>query len=990
MERFMPWRTTDGSNIIENSAPQLETLINGVFEKTRFLDFVKNFIVFNSEKHGMIKKIAGYHQYFAVNKAVEATLRASRSDDKRIGVVWHTQGSGKSLTMAFFAGKIALNESMKNPTIILLTDRNDLDNQLFEEFSKCSDLFRQNPDQVHDRIELRNKLNTSSGGVIFTTIQKFVPEKDKQYPLLSNRRNIVFVVDEAHRSHYEFIHGYARHIRDALPNASFIAFTGTPVEMSDRNTPAIFGDYLDIYDIQRAVEDHFTVPIYYEARATKLKLHEEERPKIDKKFEEVTEDQEVEVREKLKSKWTTLESIVGTDNRISQVASDIVTHFEERIKILRGKAMIVCMSRRICVDLYDAIIHLRPEWHHMEDDQGVIKVIMTGSASDPIKLQPHIRNKFRTEKIKSRLKNPNDKLQFVIVRDMWLTGFDAPILHTMYIDKPMKGHSLMQAIARVNRVFRDKPGGLIVDYIGLGYFIEEALSNYTETDRKDTAIDKEQAVALMLEKYTQCKSFFNNFDYSKFFHSDIDNKLSIIPAAMEHVLKDGKGKKNFLQAVTELTKSFALSVPHAEAVKIRDELGFFQVIKSQIIKRTSIEGIPDENVNSAIRQIISESIGSQGVVDIFNILGLDKPEMTPLLSDAYLNKIRNIKQKNLAVELLQKLLNDEIKFKLRRNLSQSKLFSELIEKSLKKYQNRTIEAAEVINELIEMAKHFRESSKRGEKLNLSEDELAFYDALDTDDPMVKLMGDETLRLIAIELVQTIKQNTTIDWNLKASVQAKLRVLVKRLLRKYGYPPEKYEKVTLSIMKQAEEFTRTSQQELIIERVFDYKDKEENSIYKKIKNREDSSIERKSSFRYDINLKQSNPKLLEKIIAKTIQAFMNGEGGTLFIGIDDDGKILGLKEDYKTLKKKNSDGFELELRQSLDKYLQDKIVNELIKISFYTVEECEICEIIVKSSPKPIILSDEGKQEFYVRIGNSSKPYSFRDFYEYSIRRFKEQ
>jgi type I restriction enzyme, R subunit len=805
-ERFMPWRTIVGQQVEDIGRPELEVTLKGIFDKKRFLDFIRYFVVFSVEDSTLIKKIAGYHQFHAVNVAIETTIKAtSTSGDRRVGVIWHTQGSGKSLTMAFYSGKIIQHEVMANPTIVVLTDRNDLDNQLYDEFSKSNELLRQKPVQAATRKNLRELLHVASGGVVFTTIQKFVPEKDERYPLLSDRRNIVVIADEAHRSQYDFIDGFARHMRDALPKASFIAFTGTPIEKADRSTPAVFGDYISVYDIQRAVEDGFTVPIYYEARMAKLELKEKERPKVDKEFEEVTEQQEEQIRERLKSKWGRLEAVVGTEKRIREVARDIADHFEERTRVLEGKGMIVCMSRRICVELYEAIVKIRPEWHDGADEKGKIKVVMTGSASDPQNYQPHIRNKKRREAIKQRLKDPKDELKLVIVRDMWLTGFDAPPLHTMYVDKPMRGHGLMQAIARVNRVFKNKPGGLIVDYIGIGYFLKEALANYTKGDRKETGIPQEQAVAVMEEKYEVCKAMLHRFDYSRFLTGRASERISVLPSAMNHILSQEDGKNRFLKAVMELSKAFVLSVPREEAIRIRDEVGFFQAVRAQIVKYTPPDGAsksPDE-LDSAIRQIVSEAIGSTGVIDIFEAAGLKKPEVSPLMSDAFLNGLRNMKQRNLALELLKKLINDELQLRMRKNLIQSKQFSALLDQSIKKYQNRTIEAAQVINELIQLAKDLREASKRGEKLNMSEDELAFYDALEVNDSAVKVLGDETLRKIAVELVDTVHENISIDWTVKESVRAKLRAAVRRLLRKYGYPPDKQEKATQTVLEQAE-------------------------------------------------------------------------------------------------------------------------------------------------------------------------------------------
>ncbi|MCL4458793.1 MAG: type I restriction endonuclease subunit R [Chloroflexi bacterium] len=802
-EWFLPWRTSDGATAAPKGVSELEVLLNGMFEKSRFLDLVRHFILFEVDGSRIAKKVAAYHQYHAVNAAVAATVGAtSPKGDKRVGVVWHTQGAGKSLTMVFYAGKIVLHPAMENPTLVLLTDRNDLDQQLFGNFALAHDLLRQQPVQAESREHLRDLLKVASGGIVFTTIQKFLPEGGGRFPLLSDRRNIVVIADEAHRSQYDFIDGFARHMRDALPNASFIGFTGTPIEKDDRSTPAVFGDYISIYDIQRAVEDGATVRIFYEGRLAKLELKEEERPHIDPDFEEVTEGEEETVRERLKTKWARLESMVGTEKRIGLVAKDIVEHFEQRLEAIDGKGMIVCMSRHICVDLYDAITKLRPSWHHPDDDKGVIKVVMTGSASDPQNFQPHIRNKERREFIKKRMKDPAGSLKLVIVRDMWLTGFDAPCLHTMYIDKPMRGHGLMQAIARVNRVFRDKPGGLVVDYLGIADELKKALMDYTEGSRRDTGIPQEDAVAIMLEKYEIVCGMFHGFDYSKFITGAPAERLAIIPAAMEHILSQKDGKVRLLQAVTELSKAFALSVPHGEALKIKDDVDFFQTVRAAIAKNTQLPGKAEEELDSAVRQIVSRAVSSDEVVDIFSAASLKKPDIS-ILSDEFLTELQGMPHRNLALELLQKLLNDEIKARARKNLVQSRSFAEMLETTIRRYQNRTIEAAQVILELIELAKQMRDAKALGEKLGLSEEEEAFYDALEVNDSAVKVLGDETLRTIARELVETVRRNVTIDWTIRESVRARLRIAVKRLLRRYGYPPDKHEKATLTVLEQAE-------------------------------------------------------------------------------------------------------------------------------------------------------------------------------------------
>lgn len=804
-ERFLPWRTIEGEALASKAMSQLEVLIRGVFDKRRLLDLLRYFIVFEDDGDTAIKKMAGYHQFHAVARALDATISASRPQgDRRVGVVWHTQGSGKSLTMAFYAGRVVLHPAMQNPTLIVLTDRNDLDEQLFGTFARCKDLLRQSPEQAKDRAHLRELLKVASGGVVFTTIQKFMPEtRGDTFPLLSERSNIVVVADEAHRSQYDFIDGFARHMRDALPNASFIGFTGTPIDAADKNTRSVFGDYVSVYDIQRAVEDGATVPIYYQSRLAKLELKEEERPHLDEAFDELTEGEELEGREKLKTKWSALEALVGTDRRAQLIAKDLVEHFEARLEAMDGKAMLVCMSRRICVDLYKALTALRPDWDDESDDKGAIKIVMTGSASDPSDWQQHIRSKQRREALAKRFKNPSDPFKLVIVRDMWLTGFDAPCMHTMYIDKPMQGHGLMQAIARVNRVFRDKPGGLVVDYLGLADQLKKALHTYTESGGQgETALDQEEAVAVMLERYEVCCDIFHGFDWSAWMSSSPAARLSVLPAAQEHVLAQESGKDRLLQVVTELSKAFALAVPHDEAIRIRDDVGFFQSVRTAIAKAQVGDRKGSGDIDHAIRQIVSKAIVSDQVIDIFAAAGLKNPDIS-ILSDQFLADVRGMKHRNLAVELLRKLLNDEVKARSKHNLVQARSFADLLEKSVRRYQNRAIEAAQVIEELIELAKEMRAAQKRGEELGLTSDELAFYDALEVSDTAVKVLGDETLRTIARELVDTVKHNVTIDWTVKESVRAKLRVIVKRILRKYGYPPDKQEAATNTVLQQAE-------------------------------------------------------------------------------------------------------------------------------------------------------------------------------------------
>ena len=828
-EWFKPWRTVSGETLADPHMTELEVMLQGVCAPHRFLDLLRDFIVFEDDGSGaLMKKIAGYHQFHAVRVAVDETLRAAalqqedrrmiesggryearpqpggEPGDRRIGVVWHTQGSGKSLTMAFYTGAIIREPAMQNPTVVVLTDRNDLDDQLFGTFSRCQDLLRQPPTQAQSRADLRNQLSVNAGGVVFTTIQKFFPEeKGDTHPTLSQRGNIVVIADEAHRSQYDFIDGFARHMRDALPNASFVGFTGTPIELQDANTRAVFGDYISVYDIQRAVEDKATVPIFYESRLAKLELVERERPRIDPKFEEITEGEESERTEQLKSKWAQLEAVVGTENRLSQIAEDIVSHFEQRLEVMHGKAMVVCMSRRICVDLYRELVHLRPDWEDQDDDKGAIKVVMTGSASDPPDWQRHIRNKARREGLAQRFRDPDDSLQIVLVRDMWLTGFDAPSLHTLYVDKPMRGHGLMQAIARVNRVFKDKPGGLVVDYLGLAQDLKQALATYTQSGGTGhTAVDQAEAVAVMKEKYDVCRGLLHGFDRTVWTTGTPQQRLNLLPAAQEHILAQQDGKERFLNAVRELSQAFALSVPHAETLRIRDDVAFFQAVRAALSKQAATAARPQEELDFAVRQIISRAVVSEGVLDIFAAAGLDKPDIS-VLSDDFLAEVRDMPHRNLAVELLQKLLKGELSARRRKNLVQARSFAEMLEQSLLRYQNRAIEAAQVIEELIQLAREMRAANARGEQLGLSEDELAFYDALETNDSAVQVLGDDTLRDIARDLVDTVRRNVTIDWTHRESVRAYLRSRVRRILRKHGYPPDKQEKATQTVLEQAE-------------------------------------------------------------------------------------------------------------------------------------------------------------------------------------------
>ncbi len=805
-ERFMKWRTIDGEELAPDSMPQLQVLIPGAFEKRRFLDLIRHFVVFDDNGAGAVNKIlAAYHQFHAVEKAIEATIEATRPEgDRRCGVVWHTQGSGKSLTMVFYAGRLILHPALENPTILVITDRNDLEDQLFGTFSRCKDLLRQTPVNATSRANLRQLLKVAAGGVIFTTVQKFFPEeKGDRHPLLSDRRNIVVIADEAHRSQYDFIDGFARHMRDALPNASFIGFTGTPIELSDKNTRAVFGDYIDVYDIQRAVDDKATVPIYYESRLAKLDLDEKEKPRLDPAFEEVTEGEEEERREKLKTKWAALEAVVGAEKRIRLVARDLVNHFEKRLEVMDGKGMVVCMSRRICVELYNEIVKLRPEWEDDDLTKGTLKVVMTGSAADPEDFQKHLHTKKEREALANRFRDPNNPFKLVIVRDMWLTGFDAPSLHTMYVDKPMRGHGLMQTIARVNRVFKDKPGGLVVDYLGLAYELKRALADYTESGGKGkTALDQSEAIAAMLEKYEICVGLFHDFDWSAWKTGRPAERLGLLPAAAEHILGLEDGKARLFDAVSKLSKAFALSVPADKALKIQDDVAFFQAVRARLAKLSGEGEKAPWELDHAIRQIVSRAVSSGEVVDIFTAAGLKKPDIS-ILSDQFLAEVRGMPQRNLAVELLERLLKDEIKIRMRKNLVQSRSFREMLERSIQRYKSRAIESAKVIEELIALAKEIREAEQQGAKLGLTEDERAFYDALEVNDSAVKVLGNETLKTIAHELVDTIRKNASIDWTIRENVRAKLRVAVKRVLRKYGYPPDKQEKATQTVIEQAE-------------------------------------------------------------------------------------------------------------------------------------------------------------------------------------------
>ena len=839
LDRFMPWRTVDGTEVLPKGTLELEVLIRGLFEKHRFLDYILNFVVFE-DRGVIVKKSAAYHQYWAVNKALGSTFTAcgirANADrllgrfpamaeppkneiregigstyvpqvfgDRRIGVIWHTQGSGKSLSMVFYAGKIIRHPAMENPTIVVITDRNDLDNQLSATFAACKDLLRQVPVQADSRADLRSLLQVAAGGVIFTTIQKFMPDvRGDTHPLLSDRRNIVVIADEAHRSQYDFIGGFARHLHDALPNAGFIGFTGTPIEKSDRSTPAVFGNYIDTYDILRAVEDETTVPIYYESRLARIELNKNEIPHIDSEFEEITEGEEVTEKQKLKARWAATEALVGAEKRINLVAEDLVEHFEERQSALEGKGMIVCMSRRICVEMYNAIARLRPGWISGDDATGKLKVVMSGSASDDLSWQEHIRSKQGREAMAKRFKDENDELRLVIVRDMWLTGFDCPSLHTMYVDKPMNGHTLMQAIARVNRVYKDKQGGLIVDYIGIADSLKKALMDYTESGGTGKpAIDKEQAITVLREKVGIVRDLLHGFTYRSIIDKRDNARLRAIVEAMESILALDDGRQRYLEAVTNVTKAFSLAVPHAYTKQIRDEVRLFQDIRAMLVKSVGTDDHRDSfAMDTAIKQLVSRAVASTEVMDIFQAVGMEKPEIS-ILSEEFLAEVRNLKQKNLAFELLKKLLNDEIKARSRHNIVEARKFSEMLAQAVMQYQKRAITSAEVIDELIKLAKDIKQARGRGEELNLNDEELAFYDALAENESARDVMGDEQLCIIAHELLEKVKNNVTIDWELRESARARIRVMVKHILREYGYPPDLEKAATQLVLEQAE-------------------------------------------------------------------------------------------------------------------------------------------------------------------------------------------
>lgn len=810
-ERFMAWRTIDGTELAPTSLSQLDVLLKGMLAPERMLDILRNFILFQTDGEHTYKILAAYHQYHAVNKAV-GKAQTAVNGDHRIGVIWHTQGSGKSLSMVFYAAKLI--QTMDNPTIVVLTDRNDLDDQLYTTFSSAKAILRQIPEQANDREHLRELLSVEAGGVVFTTLQKFAPDEDGKMPSLTERSNVIVMADEAHRSQYGFDakvskkdaetkYGFAKYVRDALPNASFIGFTGTPVEASDKNTPAVFGDYIDIYDMTQAVEDGSTVKIFYESRIIPLELPE--GLNLDDQYEEITEDQEQNIKESLKSKWSRLEAVAGANSRVKRLAEDIVKHYEEREAAMFGKSMVVVMSRRIAIDLYKEIVALRPDWHSDDDDKGVIKIVMTGSSSDPAEWQPFIGNKRRREYLARRMKDNEDPLKIVIVRDMWLTGFDVPAMNTMYIDKPMKGHNLMQAIARVNRVFKDKPGGLIVDYIGIAESLKEALHQYTESDKRTAGVDTNVAVNIMLEKHEIITEMLYEHDYSNFESEKSTERMTAIIATMDYILGLGDDeKRRFLNTVTELAKAFALCATTEEAQELNAEIGFFKAVKASLLKSIgdgSKRKTPAQ-MEAQLNQLISKSVISEEVVDIYKTLGIENPDIS-ILSDQFLEDVKAMPHKNLAVELLNRLLNGKVKAVQRTNLIQARKFSEMLENALNKYNKRAIETSKVIEELIELAKEMDAAHKRGEAAGLIKEEVAFYDALASHETAEQVLGDETLKLIAHELTKSIKENMSIDWNLRESARAKMRITVKRLLKKYGYPPDVQKAAVDTVIEQAE-------------------------------------------------------------------------------------------------------------------------------------------------------------------------------------------
>lgn len=869
LSRFMTWKTIDGKSEASHLTSQLETLIQGMLKKDTLLDLIRHFIVFEKYKKedengitsiSTVKKLAAYHQYYAVNRAVESTIRATGHNaasintgynaapskvqmfnedpaayglpavkkqpvgDHKAGVVWHTQGSGKSLSMVFYTGKIVL--ALDNPTILVITDRNDLDDQLFDTFAASKQLLRQDPVQAEDRQHLKELLKVASGGVVFTTVHKFQPEEGNVYEMLSERQNVVVIADEAHRTQYGFkarlidvkdanknvigkteVYGFAKYMRDALPNATYLGFTGTPIENTDINTPAVFGNYVDVYDIAQAVEDGATVRIYYESRLVKVELSDKGRELV-KETDEVLDQEDLTDTQKAKSKWTQLEAIIGSDKRIKNIANDVVKHFTQRQEVFSGKGMIVTMSRRIAADLYEAIVKIKPEWHSTDITKGKIKVVMTSVSSDGPKLAKHNTTKEQRRLLAERMKNPDDELELVIVRDMWLTGFDAPSMHTLYIDKPMKGHNLMQAIARVNRVYKDKPGGLVVDYLGIAADLKKALAFYSDSGGKgDPAVAQEQAVQFMLEKLEVISNMYHGFPYEDYFDGDTSKKLSMILGAEEHILGLPDGKKRYINEVTALSSAFAISIPQEQAMDAKDEVAFFQAVKARLAKfDTTGSGKSDEDIETTIRQVIDKALVSEKVIDVFDAAGIKKPDIS-ILSEEFLAELKGMEHKNVALEVLKKLLNDEIKGRAKKNLVRSKSLMEMLESSIQKYQNKILTAAQVMDELIKLSKEIVKMDSEAKAMGLTDYEYAFYTSVANNDSAKELMEKDKLRELAVVLTETIRQNASIDWTIKESVKSKLKVAVKRLLRRYGYPPDMQLLATETVLKQAELIAR---------------------------------------------------------------------------------------------------------------------------------------------------------------------------------------
>jgi type I restriction enzyme, R subunit len=805
-EWYTRWRTVDGVERVPKTRPQMPVLAKGLLEPAHLLDVIRHFILFkDADGADPVKILAAYHQYHAARQALDEAVKASSAQgDRRVGVIWHTQGSGKSLSMLFFAGLLIGHPALANPTIVVITDRNDLDDQLFGTFSQGKELLRQRPRQAESRHHLRQLLNVAAGGVYFTTAQKFLPEKGQKADAISQRRNIIVMADEAHRSQYGFIDGFARAMRDTLPNASFIGFTGTPIALTDRNTRQVFGNYISVYDIQNAIDDEVTVPIYYEARLAKIDIDEALRPMLDQDFDTATARADEGMREQLRRKWAALEAAIGTESRLGQVAEDIVTHFEARQGVIEGKGMIVTYSRRIAIDLYQQIVKLRSGWHSSDVSQGQIKVVISGSADDPIEWQPFLLSKAARKDVEKRFKNPKDNLHLVIVCDMWLTGFDVPPLHTMYLDKPLQGHSLMQAIARVNRVYKNKQGGLVVDYLGVGEALREAVATYTRSGGEGEVVhDQSEALAVLLEKYEIVRNLFHGFDWSGYLHGNFAEMQSTVADGVEHILALEHGKKRLLSQVSALSKAFSLAIPLEGAIAIRDDVAFFQEVRAQIVKYTRTEeDFGFERFDQAIRQIVERAIVPEGVIDIFEAAGIEKPDIS-ILSPEFLQGIQAMPQQNLAVELLRKLLEDEIKTQARKSVVLSKTFTEMLEETIQRYQNRTIDAAMVIMEMMRIADEIKQADKRGDDLDLTQDEFAFYTALAENESAVEVLGDEQLAIIARKVLDIVVHNTTIDWTEKKSVRANLRRMVKRVLRHYGYPPDKQDRAVELVLQQAE-------------------------------------------------------------------------------------------------------------------------------------------------------------------------------------------